>query len=285
MPYITVGKENSGDIELYYEDHGTGDPVILIHGWPLSGSSWERQVPALLNAGFRVIHYDRRGFGASSKPVSGYDYDTLSHDLHQIITELKLREFSLVGFSMGGGEVARYLGTYGCESVSKAVFISSIQPFLLQTDHNPEGVPSSVFEGIRKELAADRPAFLSKFLADFYNVDALGGKRISDQAVALSWNIAAGASPKATLDCVDSWLVDFRDDLNRIDIPTLVLHGDADRILPIAATGKRTATYVRGCKIEVVAGAPHGMLWTHADKVNSALLDFLGQTARSTKAA
>ena len=285
MPYITVGKENSGNIDLYYEDHGTGKPVVLVHGWPLSGRSWEKQVPALFDAGYRVITYDRRGFGDSSKPTSGYDYDTFAQDLHKLVTKLDLREFALVGFSMGGGELARYLGTYGTERVSKAVFISSIPPFLLKTSDNPEGVDGVVFEGIKKAIVADRPAFLSQFLSNFYNVDTLGGKLISDQAVQLSWNIAVGASPKGTLECVSAWLTDFRNDLKRIDIPTLVIHGDADRILPISATGKRTPEFVNGSKLVVVEGGPHGMTWTHAEKVNHELLDFLGQAARSSQAA
>ena len=285
MPYINVGQENSGNIDLYYEDHGTGKPVVLVHGWPLSGRSWEKQVPALFDAGYRVITYDRRGFGESSKPTSGYDYDTFAQDLHKLVTKLDLREFALVGFSMGGGEVARYLGTYGTERVSKAVFISSIPPFLLKTSDNPEGVDGAVFEGIKKAIVADRPAFLSQFLSNFYNVDTLGGKLISDQAVQLSWNIAAGASPKGTLDCVAAWLTDFRNDLKRIDIPTLVIHGDADRILPISATGKRTPEFVKGSKLVVVDGGPHGVTWTHAEKVNHELLGFLGQDARSSQAA
>ncbi len=285
MPYINVGQENSGNIDLYYEDHGTGKPVVLVHGWPLSGRSWEKQVPALLDAGYRVITYDRRGFGDSSKPTSGYDYDTFAQDLHKLVTKLDLREFALVGFSMGGGEVARYLGTYGSERVSKAVFISSIPPFLLKTSDNPDGVDGAVFEGIKKAIVADRPAFLSQFLSNFYNVDTLGGKLISDQAVQLSWNIAAGASPKGTLECVSAWLTDFRNDLERIAIPTLVIHGDADRILPISATGKRTPEFVKGSKLVVVEGGPHGMTWTHAEKVNHELLGFLGRAGRSSQAA
>jgi non-heme chloroperoxidase len=285
MSYINVGQENSGKIDLYYEDHGTGKPVVLVHGWPLSGRSWEKQVPALFDAGYRVITYDRRGFGDSSKPTSGYDYDTFAQDLHKLVTKLDLREFALVGFSMGGGEVARYLGTYGTERVSKAVFISSIPPFLLKTSDNPEGVDGVVFEGIKKAIVADRPAFLSQFLSNFYNVDTLGGNLISDQAVQLSWNIAVSASPKGTLECVSAWLTDFRSDLKRIDIPTLVIHGDADRILPISLTGKRTPEFVKGSKLVVVEGGPHGMTWTHAEKVNHELLGFLGQAARSSQAA
>jgi len=285
MPYITVGKENSGNIDLYYEDHGSGKPVVLVHGWPLSGASWEKQISALLKAGHRVITYDRRGFGKSSQPIEGYNYDTFAEDLHKLVTKLDLREFALVGFSMGGGEVARYLGAYGSERVSNAVFISSIPPFLPKTSDNPEGVERAVFEGIEESIVADRPAFLAQFLANFYNVDILGGKLISDQVVQLSWNIAAGASPKGTLDCVSAWLTDFRKDLARIDVPTLVVHGDADRILPLAATGKRTPQFVTGSKLVVVEGGPHGILWTHAEKVNRELLAFLGQAERTSKVA
>ena len=275
MPYVTVGQENSGAIDLYYQDHGSGKVVVLIHGWPLSGASWEKQVAALLAAGHRVITYDRRGFGRSSQPSTGYDYDTFAQDLDKLVTKLDLRDVALVGFSMGGGEVARYLGTYGSKRVSKAVFISSVPPFLLKTADNPEGVDGSVFEGIKKAIAADRPAFLSAFLADFYNVDVLGGKRISNQAVQSSWNVAVGASAKGTIDCVPAWVTDFRKDLTRIDVPTLVIHGDADRILPIAATGTRTHKAVKGARLVVVEGGPHGVTWTHADKVNPELVNFL----------
>ena len=275
MSTINVGKENSTPIDLYYEDHGSGKPVVLNHGWPLSGASWEKQVAALLAAGHRIITYDRRGFGQSSKPSTGYDYDTFAEDLDKLMTELELHDVALVGFSMGGGEVARYLGTYGSKRVSKAVFISSVPPFLLKTADNPDGVDGSVFEGIKKAIVADRPAFLSEFLANFYNVDVLRGKRISDEVVRLSWNIAAGASPKGTLDCVPAWGTDFRKDLARIDVPTLVIHGDSDRILPIAATGNRTHKAVKGARLVVVKGGPHGLIWTHADKVNPELVNFL----------
>ena len=275
MPYVTVGKENSGNIDVYYEDHGSGRPVVLIHGWPLSGASWEKQLPALLDAGYRVITYDRRGFGNSSKPTSGYDYDTFAEDLDKVLTKLELREVALVGFSMGGGEVARYLGKHGSERVWKAAFLASVPPFLLKTADNPGGIEGSVFDGIKKGIAGDRPAFLSKFLSDFYNVDVLRGERISDQAVQASWNVAAGASPKGTLDCVTAWYTDFRKDLPKIDVPTLVIHGDADRILPLAVTGTRTQQAIKGSKLVVVKGAPHGLTWTHAEKVNRELLDFL----------
>jgi non-heme chloroperoxidase len=277
MSYLTVGKENSGTIDLYYEDHGAGDPVVLIHGWPLSGRSWEKQVSALLEAGYRVIAYDRRGFGYSSKPTIGYDYDTLAKDLDELITRLDLRDVTLVGFSMGGGEVARYLGAHGHERVKKAVFIAAIPPFLLNTPDNPAGVDGGVFEGIKKGIVADRLAFVSQFLANFYNVDVLKGKLISDQVVQFSWNIAAAASAKGTLDCVSAWLTDFRKDLARIVIPTLVIHGDSDRILPLAATGKRTHELVKGSRLAVIEGGPHGLTWTHAERVNKELLSFLGQ--------
>jgi len=277
MPYINVGKENSGSIDLYYEDHGSGKPVVLIHGYPLSGASWEKQVPGLIAAGHRVITYDRRGFGKSGQPTTGYDYDTFAEDLRKLVTTLELREFALVGFSMGGGEVARYLGKYGTQGVSKAVFLSSVPPYLVKAPDNPEGVDLSVFQGIEKSVAADRYAFFTDFFKNFYNTDLLLGKRVSDQAVHASWNLAAGASATASVACVRTWYTDFRKDLARIDIPTLVMHGDADRILPITASGLRTAKLVKGARLVVVEGGPHAINWTHADKVNPELLDFLGQ--------
>ena len=275
MNYITVGKENSTNINLYYEDHGTGKPVVLIHGWPLSGASWEKQLPALLDAGYRVITYDRRGFGNSGRPTTGYDYDTLAADLNKLMTQLDLREATLVGFSMGGGEVARYLGTFGSERVSKAIFMAAIPPFLLKKADNPEGVDGTIFDGIKLGIIADRPAFLTSFLTNFYNVDDNLGKRLSDEVIRLSWNIAAGASPIGTLACVSAWLTDFREDLKRIDVPTLVIHGDADRILPLDATGKRIIEYTKGSRMVVISGGPHGLNWTHAEEVNRALLEFL----------
>ncbi len=277
MPYVTVGKENSGSIDLYYEDHGSGRPVVLIHGWPLSGRSWERQVPVLLDAGYRVITYDRRGFGESAKPVSGYDYDTLAADLHSLIQKLDLHDVVLVGFSMGGGEVARYFGTYGSERVSRAVFISAIPPFLLKAPDNPAGVEGAVFEGIKAGIVADRPAFLTAFFSNFYNVDVFGGSRISDEALRLSWNIGSMASPKGTLDCVSAWLTDFRNDLARISVPTLIVHGDADRICPLPVTGTRMHETIRGSSLVVVKGGCHGLNWTHADELNKALIGFLGK--------
>jgi len=275
MPYVNVGRENSGSIELYYEDHGEGKPVVLIHGYPLSGASWEKQVPALLQAGRRVITYDRRGFGRSSQPTTGYGYDTFAQDLQKLMKSLDLRDCALVGFSMGGGEVARYLGTYGSERVSEAVFISSVPPFLLKTADNPEGVDASVFAGIEKAIITDRYAFFTEFFKNVFNTDVLLGKRVSEQAVQSSWNIAAGASATASLACVSTWHTDFRKDLSRIDVPTLVIHGDADRILPIAASGLRTAKLVKGARLMTVKDGPHCVTWTHADVVTPALLEFL----------
>jgi len=279
MPYVTVGKENSSNIDLYYEDHGSGQPVVLIHGYPLSGASWEKQVPVLLDAGHRVILYDRRGFGKSSQPTTGYNYDTFAEDLHKLITHLELREFALVGFSMGGGEVARYLGKYGSKGVSKAVIISGVPPFLLKTADNLEGVDGSVFEGIQKAVAADRYAFFTEFFKNFYNTDLLLHKRVSEQAVQASWNLAAGASATASLACVPTWHEDFRKDLNKMDVPALVLHGDADRILPITASGLRTAKLIKGARLSVVKDGPHCITWTHAEEVNAELVNFLGKAA------
>jgi non-heme chloroperoxidase len=279
MPYVSVGKENSSDIDLYYEDHGSGKPVVLIHGYPLSGASWEKQLPVLLDAGHRVITYDRRGFGKSSQPTAGYNYDTFAEDLHKIVTHLKLRDFALVGFSMGGGEVARYLGKYGSKGASKAIFISSVPPFLLKTPDNPEGVDGSVFEGIQKAVVADRYAFFTDFFKNFYNTDLLLGKCVSEQVVQASWNLAAGASATASLACVPTWHEDFRNDLSKIDVPTLVIHGDADRILPITASGLRTAKLIKGARLVVVKDGPHCITWTHAEEVNSELTNFLGKGA------
>jgi non-heme chloroperoxidase len=279
MPFVTVGKENSGNIDLYYEDHGSGQPVVLIHGYPLSGASWEKQLPALLNAGHRVITYDRRGFGKSSQPTTGYNYDTFAEDLRKLILHLELRDFALVGFSMGGGEVARYIGKYGSKDVSKAVIISGVPPFLLKTPDNPEGVDASVFDGIIKAVGADRYAFFTEFFKNFYNTDVLLNKRVSEQAVQASWNLAAGASATASVACVPTWHEDFRKDVDKIDVSTLVIHGDADRILPIAASGLRTAKLIKGARLAIMKDGPHCVTWTHADEVNTELVNFLGKAA------
>jgi non-heme chloroperoxidase len=279
MPYVTVGKENSGDIQLYYEDHGSGNPVVLIHGYPLSGASWEKQLPVLLEAGHRVITYDRRGFGKSSQPTAGYNFDTFAEDLHKVVSHLKLHDFTLVGFSMGGGEVARYFGKYGSTGVSKAVIIGGVPPYLLKGADNPDGVDRSVFEGIQKAVASDRYAFFTEFFKNFFNTDVFLGKRISEQAVQASWNVAAQASATASLACVPTWHEDFRNDLVRIDVPTLIIHGDADRIVPFKASGEKTARLVKGAKLVVINDGPHAVNWTHAQEVNAELVNFLVRSA------
>jgi non-heme chloroperoxidase len=282
MPYVTVGKENSANIDLYYEDHGSGQPVVLIHGYPLSGASWEKQIPALLAAGHRVITYDRRGFGRSSQPTGGYNYDIFADDLLKLVMQLKLQDFALVGFSMGGGEVARYLGKFGSKGVSKAVFISAVPPFLLKTPDNPEGVDGSVFAGIQKAVIADRYAFFSEFFRNFYNADLLLKTRVSEQVLQASWNVAASASAIACLACVQTWHEDFRKDLSRVDIPALIIQGDADRIVPITASGNRTAKLIQGARLLVVKDGPHCITWTHADEVNRELVTFLGEGLKTS---
>ncbi|MFJ6252474.1 MULTISPECIES: alpha/beta fold hydrolase [unclassified Streptomyces] len=277
MPFITVGQENSTTIDLYYEDHGTGQPVVLIHGYPLDGHSWEKQAAALLEAGHRVITYDRRGFGRSSQPTAGYDYDTFAADLNTVMETLDLHDAVLVGFSMGTGEVGRYLGTYGSARVAKAAFLASLEPFLLKTDDNTEGVDGSVFEGIKQAVTADRYAYFSAFYQDFYNLDENLGTRISEEAVRNSWNVAAGASWYASLACVSTWTTDFRSDIRKIDVPALILHGTADRILPLEATGELFHKALPQADYVVVEGAPHGLLWTHAQEVTDALLAFLAK--------
>jgi len=277
MSYITVGTENSQNIDLYYEDHGSGQPVVLIHGYPLSGASWEKQAAALLDAGYRVITYDRRGFGKSSQPTTGYDYDTFAADLHVVLEKLDLRDVVLVGFSMGTGEVGRYLGTYGGERVAKAAFLASLEPFLLQTDDNPTGVPAEVFTGIEAAAKADRYAWFDDFFNDFYNLDETLGSRISEAAVRASWNTAAGASWFASSAVVQSWLTDFRDDVAKVEVPSLILHGTADRILPIDATAREFVKRLPAADYVEIEGAPHGLLWTHGDEVTEALLAFLAK--------
>ncbi|MFF5344269.1 alpha/beta fold hydrolase [Streptomyces althioticus] len=277
MPFITVGQENSTDIELYYEDHGAGQPVVLIHGYPLDGHSWEKQTRALLAAGYRVITYDRRGFGQSSQPTTGYDYDTFAADLNTVMETLDLRDAVLVGFSMGTGEVGRYLGTYGSERVAKAAFLASLEPYLLKTDDNPTGVDGSVFEGIEKAVIEDRYAYFTGFYQDFYNLDENLGTRISEEALRNSWNVAAGSSAYASIAAVATWTTDFRADVAKIDVPALILHGTADRILPIEATGEPFRRALPQAEYVVVEGAPHGLLWTHAQEVTDALLAFLAK--------
>jgi non-heme chloroperoxidase len=284
MGSIQVGRENSTEIRIHYEDVGEGQPVVLIHGFPLSGRSWEKQTAALLEAGYRVITYDRRGFGDSSQPSIGYDYDSFAADLDRLMSELDLRDAILVGFSMGTGEVTRYLGTYGSERVSKAALLGVVPPFLLKTDDNPAGVPESAIDDIVEAIKADRLAYLTAFYADFYNLDDYLGERISDEVVRDSWNVAAGAGAIATVACPPTWITDFRQDLPKIDVPTLVVHGDADRVLPIDATARRLPDLIADCRLVEVPGAPHGMLWTHAADVNEQLLKFLAEDGTSREA-
>src|SRR5207302_8072987 len=239
MPTVTVGQENSAGIEIHYEDHGAGQPVVLIHGYPLSGRAWDRQVPALLEAGYRVITYDRRGFGQSSQPATGYDYDTFAADLSTLLEHLDLHDAVLVGHSMGTGEVTRYLSSYGSARAAKGVLVSPIPPFLLQASDNPDGVPQSLFDGFAQAAAADTPAWMKGFLDNFYNIDTLRGTLVSDQAYQASWNLAASASATAAVACISTWATDFRDDLPEIDVPILVIQGDADQVLPLDKTGKR----------------------------------------------
>jgi pimeloyl-ACP methyl ester carboxylesterase len=275
MSAITVGKENSTPIELYYEDHGSGSPVVLIHGWPLSGASWEKQTAALLAAGHRVITYDRRGFGRSSKTATGYHYDTFAADLEVVLQTLDLQHVDLVGFSMGTGEVTRYLGKYGSTRVRKAVLIGTLGPYLVKAPDNPEGVDAKVFEDIKAAIRADRPSFLMEFLRNFYNYDVTGGKLVSERVLEDNWNVAAGASAIGTVACVDCWIEDFRKDVEKNDVPTLILHGDADRILPADATSRRQAKMIKHVTFVELPGGPHGVLWTHADRINAELVKFL----------
>ena len=282
MPYIHVGDENSGSIDVYYEDHGSGEPVVLIHGYPLSGRAWDKQLPVLLEAGRRVITYDRRGFGKSSQPTSGYDYDTFAADLAALLNELDLHDATLVGHSMGTGEVTRYLGTHGSARVARGVLISPIPPFLLQTDDNPEGLPASLFEGFIKEAKADIPAWMKGFLENFYNFDEYRGKLVSDEAFQTSWNIASAASAIAAVACIPTWETDFRQDLPKIDVPILVIQGDADRILPYDTTGKRLPGLINDMELITIEGGPHAIAWTHTLQVNKPLLQFVGAEAPVT---
>lgn len=275
MPFVSVGSENNTSIDLYYEDHGAGQPVVLIHGYPLDGHSWEKQSAALLQAGYRVITYDRRGFGRSSQPTTGYDYDTFAADLKILLDTLDLKDVVLVGFSMGTGEVTRYLGNYGSARVHKAVLLGAIPPFLLKTGDNPDGVDKQVFDGIKKAVLADRYVYFKDFFDNFYNTDKLDAERISPQAWQASFNVAAAGSPHASYACVDTWLTDFRDDLPKIDVPVLVVHGTEDRILPFQSTAQRLPGLVKDLRLVPVEGGPHNIGWTHPEEVNPALLGFL----------
>jgi len=278
MPYIPVGRENFAAIDLYYEDHGSGRPIVLIHGFPLSGASWEKQTAALLEAGYRVITYDRRGFGRSSQPTTGYDYDTFAADLHVVMETLNLSDAVLVGFSMGTGEVARYISTYGSARVAKVAFLSSLEPYLLKTEDNLAGAAGlDFFEAVSAAVRADRYAYYTQFFQDFYNLDETLGSRISGEAVRGSWNVAAAGGAYAAQAAPSTWFTDFRADIPKIDVPALILHGTGDRILPIDATGRAFHKALPHADYVEIEGAPHGLLWTHAADVNNALLAFLAK--------
>ncbi|MET8220814.1 alpha/beta fold hydrolase [Streptomyces hirsutus] len=280
MPHITVGRENSADVELYYEDHGAGQPVVLIHGFPLDGHSWEKQSAALLDAGYRVITYDRRGFGRSSRPTTGYDYDTFAADLNTVMETLDVSDAVLVGFSMGTGEVARYVSRFGSGRIAKVAFLASLEPFLLKTDDNPAGAaPREFFEGISSAVKADRYAYYTAFFKDFYNLDENLGSRISPEAVRHSWHTASAGGFFAAAAAPMTWFTDFRGDIPAIDVPALILHGTADNILPIDSTGRPFHQALPSAEYVEIEGAPHGLLWTHAEEVNQALLSFLGKSA------
>ena len=282
MGYITVGEENSTPIELYYEDHGTGQPLVLIHGYPLSGQSWERQTRELLAAGYRVITYDRRGFGQSTRAGTGYDYDTLAADLQAVLEILDLHDVVLVGFSMGTGELARYVARYGHERVAKLAFLAALEPFLVAREDNPEGVPQAVFDGIEAAARDDRYAWYTRFFTDFYNLEENLGRRISREAVTASWNTAVASAPVAAHAVVSSWIEDFRGDVEAVRAsgkPALILHGTADNILPVDATARRFRQLLPAAQYVEIEGAPHGLLPTHAEEVNTALRAFLGRPA------
>jgi non-heme chloroperoxidase len=275
MSTIKVGQENSQPIELYYEDHGSGSPVVLIHGWPLNGDAWEKQTAALLAAGHRVITYDRRGFGRSSKPSVGYNYDTFAADLNALLSALDLNGVSLVGHSMGTGEITRYIGRYGTQRLRKAVLIGTLGPYLVKAPDNPEGVDPKVFDEIRAGIKADRPTAMMEFWKNFYSVGGEDGKRVSERVIAANWIVAVGASPIGTLACVDAWIEDFRKDIPRNDIPTMIIHGDDDRILPPDATSRRQAKMIKNVKFVEIKGASHGLTWTRAEEINTELVRFL----------
>jgi len=279
MSTITVGQENSTPIELYYEDHGNGPAIVLLHGWPLDSRSWEPQLNPLLAAGYRVIVYDRRGFGRSSRPTTGYDFDTLAADLDKVLNELDLREATLVGFSLGTGELVRYIGAHGTDRLKSCVIIESLAPSFAKSADNPSGVDAAGVAGIQQAILDDRYAWLSGLLGDFLNLDDYLGKRVSEETVRASWNAGAEASPYATWACPPGWLDDFTDDIKRVDVPTLILHGTADRILSIDGQGRRLHAALPDARYVEIDGGPHVMCVTHAAEVNRELLAFLGPTA------
>jgi pimeloyl-ACP methyl ester carboxylesterase len=277
MGMITVGRENSTPIEISYEDHGSGPVVLLIHGWPLDSRSWEPQQHHLLTAGYRVITYDRRGFGLSSRPTEGYDFDTLADDLDTVLTELDLQDVTLVGFSLGTGEMARYIGTRGTGRLRSCIFIESLAPSFVKSANNPQGVDEAGVAGVQQAILEDRPAWLTGLLGDFLNLDDYRGTRVSDDTVRNLWNAGSEASPYATWACVRTWLDDYTEDITRIDIPTLIVHGTADRILSIDGQGRRLHAALPESTLVEVEGGPHVLCVTHAREVNEALVTFLQQ--------
>jgi non-heme chloroperoxidase len=281
MGTVIVGQENSAPIELYYEDHGHGNPVVLLSGWPLDSRSWEPQVHALLDAGHRVITYDRRGFGRSSRPTEGYDFDSLAGDLHRVLAELDLHDATLIGFSFGTGELARYIGTHGTQRLRGCVFIETLAPSFARSEQNPEGVDQAGVAGVQQAILGDRFAWLTELTRNLLNLDDYLGKRVSEETVRAIWNAGADASPWATWACPPGWLADFSDDITRVDIPTLILHGTADRILPVGGQGRRLHAALPAARYVEIDGGPHVLTVTHADEVNRELLTFLGDPARA----
>jgi non-heme chloroperoxidase len=275
---LVVGRENSGAIRIYYEDHGQGAPVVLVHGYLLDGRSWEKQETALLTAGYRVITYDRRGFGASSRPSIGYDYDTLAADLAALLDTLDLHGAVLAGFCAGTGDVTRYLATHGNGRVRAAALLAPLPPLLPRTADNPDGIDPGVLDEFMTEINADRPAATKTYLDRSYNIDLLGGTRVSDQAWQNSFHVAIGASAAAVRGGAAAWREDFRADLTRITIPILVVQGTQDRIMPPEATGNRLPSLLPHARHVVIPDGPHAITWTHADQINQALLDFLRAT-------
>jgi pimeloyl-ACP methyl ester carboxylesterase len=273
----TKDKQHGQKVKLHYCDWGTGKPVILIHGWPSTSQMWEYQLAELANAGFRVIAYDRRGFGRSSVPYKAYDYDTLASDLNAVIEELDLKEVTLVGFSMGGGEVVRYLSRYGAGRISKAVLISAVTPFLNKTPDNPNGVPTEVFEQITAGLKKDRADFLEGFGKDFFGVSMLNHP-VSEAYLRFFHTLSMLSSSHATLECAAAFAyTDFRLDLPAVTVPTLIIHGDADKTVPIEVSGNRTAQAIPHAQYIVYEGAPHGLFFTHKDRLNADLISFINQ--------
>lgn len=275
MPYFKSEQNGNTSISLYYEDLGTGKPIIFIHGWPLSGSMWEYQVTELTQKGYRCITYDRRGFGKSDKPFGEYDYNTLAGDLKALISELALEEVTLVGFSMGGGEIAKYFSLFGGAKVSKVVLISTVLPYMLQTDTNPDGVPQDAFDGMGKAMMEDRPKFMEGFAKDFFGVSLISHP-VSEAFLANNLTKVMEASPIATLQCAKSFSsTDFREDVPKINVPALIIHGDADKIVPIKGTSDETATLISNKNYIRYEGAPHGLWYTHKERLNSDLIAFI----------